>query len=248
MSDRTRLLLRAARAYAEAGAHEDAARCYDLLGLSWTAAESYRQAGDPAQAAESYRRAGRPEDAARCFRALGRPDLAARCRQEHDDFLGAAWEHLLAGQPRRAEPLLRSADGQGTHGPGVNGPAALRLRLARQVSALLLDGTREPLLALLPKVEEGLTGAGAVRERVVLMEWGVEAADLLTRFDWGARLFHTAHRSLPLGAVHRAVVLARWQEWALRRLGSTAWLPAGGALDDLGGDRPSGVGDAFAGR
>jgi hypothetical protein len=109
----------------------------------------------------------------------------------------------------------------------------------------LLYGTREPLLALLPEVEARLTGGGTVRERIALMEWGVEAADLLTRFDWGARLFHTAHQSLPLSAVHRGVVLARWREWALRRLGGTAWLPVGGALDDLGRDRPSEASDAL---
>ncbi|MGW5128263.1 hypothetical protein ACWEQ7_30340 [Streptomyces sp. NPDC004069] len=234
MSDRTTLLLRAARCYAESGAHKEAARCYDALGLSWTAAETYRQAGDLAGAAESYRRAGRPQDAARCFRALGHPDRAARCLREHGDFLAAAWEYLLAGEPVRAEQLIGSAaTAKRTAGSSAGRQPGLRVRLAQQVTALLLHGTPEPLLALLPEVEAELSDSGSaesVRERITLLEWGVEAADLLARFDWGARLFHAAHGSLPTDAVQRGVVLARWREWAADRLGGTAWLPSG-ALD-----------------
>lgn len=227
MTDRTALLLRAARCYAEAGAHRDAARCYDALGRSWTAAETYRQAGDLAAAAESYQRAGRPYDAARCFRALGRPDQGARCLRQHGDLLGAAWEHLLAGEPHVAEPLLGAA---ATGRTAAEPPARrLRLRLAQEVSALLRQHTREPLLALLPDVAAQLTGDGtataAVRERLTLLEWGVEAADLLARFDWGARLFHTAYGSLPAGAPQRGDLRSRWEEWATDRLGGTAWLP-----------------------
>lgn len=223
MNQRGTLLLSAARLYAEAGAYADAARCYDVLGWRWTAAESYRQAGDLEHAAQTYRQAGNPELAAHCFRLLGRPELAAQCWEEQGRRLEAAWELLLVGRTGPAGRLLAAmppAAAQGAYG--------LRIELARALAARLAGGPPEPLLALLATVEARLPSVGSRVERRTLLLWGVEAADRLERFDWGARLFSAAYRP-PAGDGRTGgpdEILLRWQEWADERLGGRAWLPA----------------------
>lgn len=234
MSRRTRLLLRAARCYAEARAHAEAARCYDLLGWRWSAADAYQRAGDLELAARTYRLAGHPEQAARCYRLLGRPDLAARCWQERGRRLEAAWELLLTGDTAGARRLLAAAARE----PGAtvgNGPQQLRLELARALADRLGGGSADPLLALFPRLEHRLPALAARTERRLLLEWGVEAADRIERFDWGARLFRAAYNGQDA-----AEVLPRWRDWAADRLGSTAWLPAETAQDSVGAARPGG--------
>jgi hypothetical protein len=216
MSRRTRLLLKAARCYSEAQAHTEAARCYDLLGWQWSAADAYQRAGDLEHAARTYRQAGHPEQAARCYRLLGRPELAARCWQERGRRLEAAWELLLAGDITPARRLLATADTVG------KGPQQLRLELARALADRLGGGPPGPLLGLFPRVEARLPSLAARTERRLMLDWGVEAADRVERFDWGARLFRAAYDGQGGGDV-----LHRWREWAGERLGSAAWLPSG---------------------
>ena len=223
MSRRTRLLLKAARCYSEAQAHAEAARCYDLLGWQWSAADAYQRAGDLEHAARTYRQAGHPEQAARCYRLLGRPELAARCWQERGRRPEAAWELLLAGDITSARRLLAAADTVG------NGPQQLRLELARALADRLGGGPAGPLLALLPRIEARLPSLAARTERRLTLDWGVEAADRIERFDWGARLFRAAY-----DAQGGADVLDRWREWAGERLGSTAWLPSGPPVEASG--------------
>ncbi|MEU9478258.1 hypothetical protein [Streptomyces sp. NPDC048191] len=231
MSRRTDLLLRAARAYAEAGAHADAARCYDGLGRRWNAADSYHRAGDLEHAAETYRKAGHPDRAADCYRLLGRPDRAARCWQDAGRPLEAGWELLLAGRPGEAGPLLATAARNPAGGPAP----LLRLRLAGALHRRLAEPggpgrvrDASPLLALLTECEELIPALSARAERMRLLDWGVAAADRIERFDRAAALFEAAYRPRPDQAAGRAEVLARWQEWAAMRLGDTAWLPAAG--------------------
>ncbi|NUS27842.1 MAG: hypothetical protein HOV92_26960 [Streptomyces sp.] len=232
MSRRTRLLLKAARCYSEAQAHAEAARCYDLLGWQWSAADAYQRAGDLEHAARTYRQAGHPEQAARCYRLLGRPELAARCWQERGRRPEAAWELLLAGDITSARRLLAAADTVG------NGPQQLRLELARALADRLGGGPAGPLLALLPRIEARLPSLAARTERRLTLDWGVEAADRIERFDWGARLFRAAY-----DAQGGADVLDRWREWAGERLGSTAWLPSGPAVEaDVGTGAETGAG------
>ncbi|MCX5365318.1 hypothetical protein OG864_42255 [Streptomyces sp. NBC_00124] len=215
MSRRTRLLLKAARCYSEAQAHTEAARCYDLLGWQWSAADAYQRAGDLEHAARTYRQAGHPEQAARCYRLLGRPELAARCWQERGRRLEAAWELLLAGEITPARQLLAGADAIG------KGPQQLRLELARALTDRLDGGPTGPLLDLFPRIEARLPSLAARTERRLMLDWAVEAADRVERFDWGARLFRAAYDA-PGGAD----VLNRWRDWATDRLGSAAWLPS----------------------
>ncbi|MEU5892597.1 hypothetical protein ABZ835_38015 [Streptomyces sp. NPDC047461] len=215
MSRRTRLLLKAARCYSEAQAHTEAARCYDLLGWQWSAADAYQRAGDLEHAARTYRQAGHPEQAARCYRLLGRPELAARCWQERGRRLEAAWELLLAGEITPARQLLAGADAIG------KGPQQLRLELARALADRLDGGPAGPLLDLFPHIEARLPSLAARTERRLILDWAVEAADRVERFDWGARLFRAAYDA-PGGAD----VLNRWRDWATDRLGSAAWLPS----------------------
>lgn len=215
MSRRTRLLLKAARCYSEAQAHSEAARCYDLLGWRWSAADAYQRAGDLEHAARTYRQAGHPEQAARCYRLLGRPELAARCWQERGHRLEAAWELLLAGRIPEARHLLATADAVG------KGPQHLRLALARALTDRLGGGPAGPLLDLVPRVEARLPTLAARSERRLLLDWGVEAADRVERFDWGARLFRAAY-----DGQGGDDVLHTWRDWATTRLGSAAWLPS----------------------
>ncbi|MBD0421491.1 hypothetical protein H0H10_20415 [Streptomyces sp. TRM S81-3] len=222
MRRRTRLLLRAAHLYSEAQAHTEAARCYDLLGWQWSAADAYQRAGELERAARTYRQAGHPEQAARCYRLLGRPDVAARCWQERGRRLEAAWELLLAGRTAPARQLL-AALGRDAVGKG---PQALRLALARALAERLGGGSAQPLLDLFPLVESRLPALAVRTERRLLLDWGVEAADRVERFDWGARLFRAAYDAQGGGDV-----LPLWREWAARRLGSAAWLPSGPSAD-----------------
>lgn len=264
MSKKAHLLMRAARAYAEAGAHADAARCYDALGWRWSAADAYRRAGDLEHAAETYRRAGHPERAARCFRLLGRPDRAARCWQEAGSPLDAGWELLVAGRTEAAAPLLTAA----TRTPPTAPAPLLRLRLARALYRWTVEsGSRSRavesadrggavdtagpdkagesggrgwivdtgmLVGLLAEVEQGILTVSSRTERLRLLEWGVEAADRIGRFDVSAALFGAAHRPRRDQSTDRAAVLAQWQDWAARRLGGTAWLPVPGAATEAG--------------
>jgi hypothetical protein len=63
-----------------------------------------------------------------------------------------------------------------------------------------------------------------------MLDWGVESADRVERFDWGARLFRAAYDGQDGGEV-----LSRWREWATDRLGSAAWLPSGPPVEaDVG--------------
>lgn len=237
MSKRVQLLLRAARAYSEAGAHAEAARCYDALGWRWTAADAYHRAGDLEHAGETYRRAGHPDRAARCFRLLGLPDRAARCWQEVGSPLEAGWELLVAGRTEAAAPLL--ADAARTP-PTAPGPS-LRLRLAGALYRRIADRGGpgramgpEPLTALLAEVEQGILTMSSRTERLRLLEWGVEAADRIERFDLSAALFGAAHRPRRDQSGARTEVLAQWQDWAARRLGGTAWLPGPGTTPMAG--------------
>ncbi|MFF3329839.1 hypothetical protein ACFYWX_09795 [Streptomyces sp. NPDC002888] len=237
MSKRVQLLLRAARAYAEAGAHADAARCYDTLGWRWSAADAYHRAGDLEHAAETYRRAGHPDRAARCFRLLGRPDRAARCWQEAGSPLEAGWELLVAGRTEAAAPLLAAA----TRTPPKAPAPLLRLRLAQELYRRIEDRAGpgraagpEPFSALLAEVEQAILTVSSRTERLRLLEWGVEAADRIDRFDVSAALFGAAHRPRRDQSAARAEVLERWQDWAARRLGGTAWLPVPGATPVAG--------------
>lgn len=220
MSRRTRLLLKAARCYSEAQAHTEAARCYDLLGWQWSAADAYQRAGDLELAARTYRQAGHPEQAARCYRLLGRPELAARCWQERGRRLEAAWELLLAGDIARARQLLAAAGAVG------KGPQQLRLELARALTDRLGGGPAGPLLDLFPRIEARLPTLAARSERRLMLDWGVEAADRVERFDWGARLFRAAY-----DGQGGDDVLNTWRHWATDRLGSTSWLPSAPAAD-----------------
>ncbi|MFI1725576.1 hypothetical protein [Streptomyces sp. NPDC020489] len=215
MNRRTRLLLKAARCYSAAQAHSEAARCYDLLGWRWSAADAYQRAGDLEHAARTYRQAGHPEQAARCYRLLGRPELAARCWQERGHRLEAAWELLLAGEIPEARHLLATADAVG------RGPQQLRLALARALTDRLGGGPAGPLLDLFPRVEARLPTLAVRSERRLLLDWGVEAADRVERFDWGARLFRAAY-----DGQGGDDVLHSWRDWATTRLGSAAWLPS----------------------
>ncbi|WP_037677801.1 hypothetical protein [Streptomyces griseus] len=228
MSKRVHLLLRAARAYAEAGAHAEAARCYDTLGWRWSAADAYHRAGDLEHAAETYRRAGHPERAARCFRLLGRPDRAARCWQETGSPLEAGWELLVADLTEAAAPLLAAA----ARTPPTAPAPLLRLALARALYRWTVEGGGRGravgtgmLLGLLAEVEQGILTVSSRIERLRLLEWGVETADRIGRFDVSAALFGAAHRPRQDQSAARAEVLAQWQEWAALRLGGTAWLP-----------------------
>lgn len=215
MSRRTRLLLKAARCYSEAQAHTEAARCYDLLGWQWSAADAYQRAGDLEHAARTYRQAGHPEQAARCYRLLGRPELAARCWQERGRRLEAAWELLLAGEITPARQLLATAGAIG------KGPQQLRLELARALTDRLDGGPTGPLLDLFPRIESRLPTLAARTERRLMLDWAVEAADRVERFDWGARLFRAAY-----DGQGGDDVLNRWRDWATAHLGSAAWLPS----------------------
>ncbi|MFJ3673145.1 hypothetical protein ACIPSE_42470 [Streptomyces sp. NPDC090106] len=232
MNRRTRLLLKAARCYSEAQAHTEAARCYDLLGWQWSAADAYQRAGELEHAARTYRQAGHPEQAARCYRLLGRPELAARCWQERGRRLEAAWELLLAGDIPSARGLLAVASRDPGSGVG-KGPQMLRLQLARALADRLGGGPAGPLLDLFPRVEARLPTLAARTERRLTLDWGVEAADRVERYDWGARLFRAAYDGQGGGDV-----LNRWREWATDRLGSAAWLPSGPPVESA----PDGVG------
>lgn len=235
---RTRLLLDAARCYAAAGAHADAARCYDAAGRRWTAADAYQRAGDLEHAAETYRRAGHAEQAARCYRLLGMPDRAALCWREQDRPLEAAWELLLADRAAPAAELLAAV-------PAPPGGQRLRHELARAWCERLArgpDAPPGPLLAVLGRVGTRLRSVASRGERLLLLEWGVEVADRLARFDISAGLFAAAHRATASegSEAHRSgaepdPVLGQWHEWAARRLGGRAWLPplsAAGPADE----------------
>ncbi|MGV9341321.1 hypothetical protein [Streptomyces sp. NPDC003688] len=223
MSRHAHLLVKAARSYAEAGAHADAARCYDAVGWRWTAAEAYERAGDLEHAAETYRRAGHAAQAAHCYRLLGRPERAAQCWLDRNRPLEAAWELLLAGHTHRTDSLLAAADRPSRQTAG-DGSSPLRLELARALRARIGGGPPEPLLTALGRLEVHLGALSARGERIALLEWGVEAADRLERFDWGARLFSAAHR--PHGEDEGPdEILERWHQWAGLHLGGNAWLP-----------------------
>jgi tetratricopeptide (TPR) repeat protein len=215
VTSRDRFLLRAAQNFDRAGQPALATQCLVEAGAGIAAAARLERLGEPSGAGDLYRAAGNAGQAARCYERANRlVDAAAQWLAAGEpDFAGWA---LVAAYRRTptAELRDRALSLIARSGAGAGG-------LVRQLGIAMCASIPEAHAAAERAVEQAaaaLPAWPAVQQRWTA-ERLVAACDLIGRFDLSATVFAACHRA------GLASTPARWQAWALTRLGGSDDVP-----------------------